>query len=130
MDDRMVEDAYIAKQKSEPHISGYKVGASIKTDQGVFTGCNMETMIHTGSIHAEIHATAKALFEGATEAYSLCVVVEDRPFYPCGMCRQVLYEKWGGSLVVCAKADTDGGFAALEEKTLRELLPGGFRVED
>lgn len=127
----ILEAAIDAREESDPHISGYKVGAAIRTNVGIFLGCNMETDIHTGCLHAEVHATANALFAGAGKAYDLCVLVHGPPFFPCGMCRQILYEKWGGDLRVMAYGDY--GYMRRYKmhskgvKTIGELLPDGFK---
>lgn len=49
----------------------------------------------------------------------------DRPFYPCGVCRQVMAEFCGPDFIVLV-ATADAGY---EKFTLSDLLPHTFSIE-
>ncbi len=125
LNDLLIPMAKKAQARANPHISGYPVGAALDTPKGIFCGCNVECDIHTGCVHAEIAATTKALFQGAEKAYSIAVVVNGKPEYPCGFCRQILAEKWGTELEVIAV-----GSDSQKNAVLGELLPENFVREE
>lgn len=122
------------QKKASAHISNYYVGAALgffKSDDEdpyvIYGGCNVEFDIHSTTIHAEQMATANAWIAHANhegDKAELVVKVDGPPFYPCGLCRQILYEKWGYGLIVHAI-----GSDVSKSATLEQLLPEGFRLD-
>lgn len=106
-------------------FSKYKVGAALLTEDGrVFTGCNVENSSYGGTICAERTAAVKAVSEGVRSFTALAVTSLSGEASPCGICRQFLYE-FAPDLRVISGADEE----TITITTLRELLPGGFRLE-
>ena len=99
--------------------SEYAVGAALRAADGtVYTGCNVENVNYSNSLHAEEVALGSAVADGHRSFEALAVSSAARDgVTPCGMCRQTLAEFCGEDFpVVC-----DG-----EEPTthrLGELLP-------
>lgn len=103
-------------------FSDFRVGAALLSADGrVFTGVNVENSSYGGTICAERTACVKAISEGAREFEALAVVTSGGGGYPCGICRQFLYE-FAPDLTVVTGADEDN----LEIHSLRELFPEGF----
>ena len=100
--------------------SEYGVGAAIRTDDAVYTGCNIENANYSNSLHAEEVAIAEAVKNGYTEFDRLAVSSGVRDgVTPCGMCRQTLAEFCDEDLVVVC----DEGGEETTEYVLGELLP-------
>ncbi|MDP8222104.1 MAG: cytidine deaminase [Candidatus Lernaella stagnicola] len=106
-----------------PHVSGYRVGAALRTATGeVFTGVNVESPSLLQVFCAERVALLKALSEGQTAFTHIAVVAEQStPATPCGLCRQMLHEFAAGIVVVTE--DQDGTPLA---KPLADYLPEAF----
>ena len=103
--------------------SHFPVGAALLCKDGtVFTGCNIENAAYGATICAERTAIFKAVSEGHRDFDTLVIAGRSDDYcYPCGACRQVLYEFGPDMEVVCLNKDN-------EEKHLhiKELLPYGF----
>lgn len=105
-------------------FSHYKVGAALLTKTGeIFTGVNVENSSYGGTICAERTACVKAVSEGFREFEALAIVVEGGVGFPCGICRQFLYE-FAPDLVIILGEDEEH----LKTYTLSELLPEGFKL--
>lgn len=105
-------------------FSGYHVGAALLgTDGKVYTGVNVENSSYGGTICAERTACVKAVSEGCTSFTAIAIATKDGDGFPCGICRQFLYE-FAPDLVIILGEDEDH----LKTYTLRELLPEGFRL--
>lgn len=128
----LCEHATIATKKAKCHISNYRVGAAIMDKDGdIFTGFNIEFDIHSTTIHAEQLALAHYLGSEQLKPVDMICVCTPQLWFPCGLCRQCLYEYLGGDCIIIAtdgKQDDDGYFN-INFKTLGELLPAGFRKE-
>ena len=108
-------------------FSGYKVGAALLTEGGkVYTGANVENSSYGAAICAERTAAVKAVTAGERHFTALAVAAPGTgtAAWPCGICRQFLFE-FGGDLHVVTGEDA----SALETATLNELLPHGFKLE-
>ena len=108
-------------------FSNFKVGAALLTASGkVFTGANVENSSYGATICAERAAAIKAVTEGERELVAIAIAApgSGAPAWPCGICRQFLFE-FGESLYVTTGADVN----SLETVTLNELLPKGFRLD-
>ncbi len=111
--------------------SGYKVGAALLCADGtVYTGCNIENAGYSATNCAERTAIFKAVSEGKIEFTDLAVcggengVLNDSPFPPCGICRQVMREFCRDDFKIhMITSDKINTF------TLSELLPMSFGPE-
>ena len=105
-------------------FSGFRVGAALLTEEGkVFTGVNVENSSYGGTICAERTAAVKAVSEGYRSLSRLAVAASEGIGYPCGICRQFLYE-FAPELEIILGEDEEH----LQVYTLKELLPEGFRL--
>lgn len=107
-------------------VTGFKVGAALLCRDGqVFTGANIENPSITLTMCAERVALYKALSEGQRRFQAIAVVSSGKnPCYPCGLCRQLLYE-FAPDLNVLL--DSSDGIITV---SLTELLPEPFAGPD
>lgn len=119
----LIDAARSARQSARALYSGFKVGAALDTTDGrVYTGCNIENASYGLSICAERVALLKALSEGARKFHALAVVTSAVPVtFPCGACRQLLWEYCGDIPVYLSS--TRG---RTRRYRLAELLPHPF----
>lgn len=107
--------------------SGYKVGAALLCSDGtVYTGCNIENASYTPTVCAERTAIFKAVYDGKRDFTAIAVVGgkedTDKPFPPCGVCRQVMSEFCGPDFMIYF-SDGKGGIA---KEPLSAILPHSF----
>jgi len=115
-----------AAERAYAPFSGYKVGAALLTAAGtVYAGANVENSSYGAAICAERTAAVKAITEGETAFIAIAVAAPGTggPAWPCGICRQFLFE-FGDGLRVITGTDAD----SLVSATIGELLPNGFRL--
>jgi cytidine deaminase, homotetrameric len=104
--------------------SRFKVGAALLTKTGeVFTGVNVENSSFGATICAERTAFVKAVSEGFREFDAIAVVSSDGEAYPCGICRQFMFE-FGDDLKIITGDDEEH----LHINEIKDLLPEGFRL--
>ncbi len=123
-DQELVELAFTMLERSYVPYSHFPVGAALECDDGkVFTGCNIENAAYGSTICAERTALVKAVSEGYRTGFTRLAVVGNSQDYcwPCGACRQMLYEFAPDLTVLIAREDHS--FITLP---LKELLPYGF----
>ena len=123
-DNELIDLAFQMLERSYVPYSGFPVGAAICcADGSVFTGCNVENAAYGSTICAERTALVKAVSEGHRDDLERIAVVGNSADYcwPCGSCRQMLYEFNPNMTVLVAKSDRS--FVTL---FLHELLPHGF----
>lgn len=129
--DFLIEKAIQAQKQALAIRSGYKVGAAIlDIRQQVFQGFNIEFYTQTSTIHAECAAVMNALLHGTQkpEIIALAVVVSDKkPWFPCGICRQVLSECNNNMKIIACNNTKE----KIETKTalLHEIFPDAFTRE-
>lgn len=125
MTDRALVDlAFTMLERSYVPYSRFPVGAALLCDDGtVFTGCNVENAAYGSTICAERTALVKAVSEGRQGGFERLAVVGKSADYcwPCGACRQMLYEFAPELVVLVGRGD-----GQYFKTTLRELLPHGF----
>ena len=120
----MLDRAYIP-------YSHFPVGAALECSDGtVFTGCNIENAAFTPTICAERAAFGTAVTAGHREFAAIAVAggkdgVLGEPFYPCGVCRQVMREFCTLDMPVYVADGEDG----MLELTLGDILPYSFGKE-
>ncbi|WP_254863688.1 cytidine deaminase [Halovivax gelatinilyticus] len=128
----LVERAREIQRTAHVPYSEYRVGAALETADGtVVTGCNLENVNFSNSLHAEEVAIAEAVKNGHREFTRLAVSSDRRDgVTPCGMCRQTLAEFCEADLVVgCDEGDDESGEPIVAEYTLGELLPAAMNQE-
>ncbi|MGN0996080.1 MAG: cytidine deaminase [Candidatus Ventricola sp.] len=120
-DERLLEMAVEMRRFSYVPYSHYAVGAALLGKDGrVFTGCNVENAAYGNTLCAERTALCKAVSEGAREFEAIAIASSGSAPFPCGACRQSLYE-FAPELRVLVTWDGN-----VRKTTLRELLPEGF----
>ena len=123
-DRELVKKAFEMHQFAYVPYSCFPVGAAILAKDGrVFTGCNVENAAYGSTLCAERTAVLKAVSEGCREGWEAIAIAGRGEDYcwPCGACRQMLYEFAPGIRVLAARGD--GEFKMVP---LAELLPHGF----
>ena len=123
-DRELVERARAMHQYSYAPYSHFPVGAALLCEDGtVFTGCNVENAAYGSTICAERTAVVKAVSEGHRDDFAVIAIAGQGSDYcwPCGACRQMLYEFAPGLRVLAARGDGE-----FESVLLSELLPLGF----
>lgn len=103
--------------------SHFSVGAALECGDGtVFTGCNVENASYPVGVGAERTAASKAVSEGHRDFRRIVIAGGGADFcYPCGLCRQFLFEFAPELEVVCLN-----GAGRSVTLHLGELLPHGF----
>ena len=94
-DQALVELAFTMLDRAYVPYSRFPVGAALLCAGGtVFTGCNVENAAYGSTICAERTALVKAVSEGHRDDFARLAVVGrgDDYCWPCGACRQMLYE--------------------------------------
>jgi len=127
-DDRdLLAHAQRAQRNAYAPYSHFAVGAAVRVvDGSVFTGCNVENASYGIAMCAEQVAVAAAIASGAREIAAVAVWTDgDAPVWPCGRCRQTLFEFGPTMRVVCATRPDNGVAARLDE-----LLPSAFSPVD
>ncbi|MCF7887765.1 MAG: cytidine deaminase [Candidatus Omnitrophica bacterium] len=123
---KIIGAARKASENARVKLSGFKVGAAILAESGkIYTGCNIEFDNYSNTIHAE--ESAISAFVSSEKGAPLKIAVytnAPQVAYPCGMCRQSLYELGGSKLKIIACNQ----FCA-EEKGIIDLLPEPFALE-
>ena len=118
----LIDTAIQAAGKAYAPYSHYHVGAALQAADGtIFTGCNVENASYPATICAERTALVKAVSEGRREFDTMVVATRNGGF-PCGICRQMLYEFAPALRVVVV--DFEG--QVLEDSPLHQLLAHGF----
>ena len=122
-DKDLVELAFTMLDKAYMPYSHFPVGAALEgADGSVHTGCNVENAAYGSCICAERTALVKAVSEGCRTFKRIAVVGNSADYcWPCGSCRQMLYEFAPDLEVLVANRDHD-----FVKYTLRQLLPRGF----
>ena len=122
----LVDAARDAIAEAYAPYSEYGVGAAIRTDDAVYTGCNIENANYSNSLHAEEVAIGKAVSAGDREFEALAVSAAARDgVTPCGMCRQTLAEFCGEDFPVhCDEGDD------VTTYRLGELLPATITADN
>ena len=117
----LIARAKEAMEFSYSPYSHYRVGACLLGRSGkLYTGCNVENASYGVSNCAERTALFKAVSEGEREFIAIAVATEKYLGWPCGICRQALYEFAPDLDVIVACGDE------VDSATLRDLLPHGF----
>lgn len=120
-DEELMRLAVEARKYSYSPYSGYAVGAALLSEDGrAFTGCNIENAAYGNTMCAERTALFKAVSEGVTRFTAIAIAGSGSAPFPCGACRQSLYE-FAPNLRVLVTWDQN-----VRETTLSALMPEGF----
>ena len=119
----LIKLATEARENAYAPYSNFKVGAALVASNGrVFTGCNVENATYGLSVCAERVALWKAVSEGEREFVAVAVVsASEHPAFPCGACRQLLWEFCGDIEVIIANLR-----GVRESHHLSQLFPHPF----
>jgi cytidine deaminase len=107
--------------KAHAPYSKYHVGASVlMDDETIIGGCNIESSSYGLTCCAERIAIYNAISGGLTSFKALAVVTKNGGF-PCGACRQVIWEQCGNIPVFITNKN-----GKIIEKSSASLLPEAF----
>lgn len=123
----LMNKAKEASKNSYSPFSRFAVGAAVLTgNDKIYQGCNVENSSFGMTICAERCAIFKAVSEGEKEIKAVAIYSPNSDScYPCGACRQVMYEFEGDNdelMVITEK------LGELEINKLSYFLPCGFRI--
>lgn len=123
----LMNKAKEASQNSYSPFSRFAVGAAVMTSNGkIYQGCNVENSSFGLTNCAERTAIFKAVSEGEREILAVAIYSPNSDScYPCGACRQVLFEFQPDNYEIDVVTENLG---ALEIQKLSFFLPYGFRI--
>ena len=123
----LMNNAKEAAKNSYSPFSRFAVGAAVITPSGkIYRGCNVENSSFGLTNCAERTAIFKAVSEGEREILAVAIYSPNSDScYPCGACRQVLYEFQSDEYEIDVVTENLG---VLEIQKLSYFLPCGFRI--
>lgn len=123
----LMNNAKEAAKNSYSPFSRFAVGAAVITPSGkIYKGCNVENSSFGLTNCAERTAIFKAVSEGEREILAVAIYSPNSDScYPCGACRQVLYEFQSDEYEIDVVTENLG---QLEIQKLSYFLPCGFRI--
>ncbi|UOF01669.1 cytidine deaminase [Bdellovibrio reynosensis] len=121
---KLFEAACEVQKKAHAPYSNAYIGAAVLMGDKIFTGCNVENASYGGTVCAERVAIFKAVSEGAHKVISEVLVVSDaeKPWPPCGFCRQVIAE-FANEQTVIHTANLEGKIKSFQ---FPEIFPEAF----
>lgn len=122
----LMNKAKEASGTSYSPFSRFAVGAAVLASSGkVYLGCNVENSSFGLTICAERCAIFKAISEGEKEIRAVAIYSPNADScYPCGACRQVMYEFQGDEEIEVITEN----LGELDINKLSYFLPCGFRI--
>lgn len=88
----LINHAITAQKRALCKYSNYPVGAALLLkNNNVILGCNIESKAYPTTLCAERVAIFSALSQGYKDFSALALITNDGA-YPCGSCRQIIYE--------------------------------------
>ena len=123
----LMDTAKEAAKKSYSPFSKFAVGAGVLTSSGkVYGGCNIENSSFGMTICAERCAIFKAVSDGEKEILAVAIYSPNEDdCYPCGACRQVMYEFQGEKEIEIITEEK----GELNIKKMSDFLPFGFKIQ-
>jgi cytidine deaminase len=123
----LMDNAKEASKNSYSPFSRFAVGAAVLTSTGkIYRGCNVENSSFGLTNCAERTAIFKAVSEGEREILAVAIYSPNSDScYPCGACRQVLFEFQPDEYEIDVITENLG---SLEIQKLSYFLPCGFRI--
>lgn len=122
---KLLSEAHKAKNNAYSTYSGFKVGASILSNDGrIISGCNVENASYGLTMCAERAVIFKAVSEGYKpgDFEAIAIAASADGFSPCGACRQVISE-FGDNMVVIFEFR-----GKTVVTTLANILPYNFKL--
>jgi len=117
----LIKEAIVAQKRAEAPYSNYPVGAALLTiDNSVILGCNIESKAYPTTLCAERVAIFSAISQGYNDFSAMALITHDGAF-PCGSCRQIIYE-YAGNIPIYIAKDLDNYVT----QTISDLLPFPF----
>jgi len=125
----LFDAADLAAQKAYAPYSNFSVGAAIRTPSGhILSGCNVENAAYPAGTCAEAGAIAAMVAAGETKISDIAIVgVKSNPCYPCGACRQRIFEFSDAATRVHLR---DGVTGEAITHSIDALLPHAFGPRD
>ncbi len=122
----LMDKAKEASKYSYSPFSKFAVGAAVLMSNGnIYTGCNVENSSFGMTICAERCAIFKAVSEGQKEILAVAIYSPNADdCYPCGACRQVMYE-FQGKNEISIITESKGNPVI---RKMKDFLPYGFRI--
>lgn len=122
----LMDKAKEASKMSYSPFSKFAVGAGVLAGSGkIYSGCNIENSSFGMTICAERCAIFKAISEGEKKILAVAIYSPNEDdCYPCGACRQVMYEFQGDSEVEIITEEKDN----LNVRKMSDFLPFGFKI--
>jgi len=122
--ERLYSEAVSAMKNAIAPYSGFRVGAALLTSgHRVYTGCNIENPSLMLSECAERVAVLKAVSDGVKGIRAIMIVSSSGGYcYPCGSCRQLIYEFAEDAEIFIA------GEKGIKKYSIEELLPHAFKA--
>ena len=123
----LIEKAVAMLDMAYVPYSKFPVGAALECEDGaVYTGCNIENASYGLTNCAERTAAFKAVSEGHRKFKRIVIAGRSEDYcWPCGACRQVLYEFGGPDMEII----TLNGAGEAARLPLKEMLPHAFGPE-
>ncbi len=123
----LMDTAKEAAKKSYSPFSKFAVGAGVLTASGnIYGGCNIENSSFGMTICAERCAIFKAVSDGEKEILAVAIYSPNEDdCYPCGACRQVMYEFQGDNEIEIITEEKGN----LNIKKMSDFLPYGFKIQ-
>jgi len=115
--------------KAYAPYSNFSVGTAIRTTSGqIVSGCNVENAAYPAGTCAEAGAIAAMVAAGETKISDIAIVgVKSNPCYPCGACRQRIFEFSDAATRVHLR---DGATGEAITHSIDALLPHAFGPRD
>lgn len=123
----LVAAAWRARDGAHCDFSGFAVGVALRAADGtIHTGANVENASYNLGLCAERVALYHALTHGAHGFTHVVIATDtDVPTYPCGACRQVLWE-FAPDAVLLLATDAGNETAVAKRTTVGDTLPHAF----
>ena len=117
----LIKKAIVAQNRAEALYSNYPVGAALlTTDNSVILGCNIESKAYPTTLCAERVAIFSAIAQGYKKFSAMALITQDGAF-PCGSCRQIIYE-YALNIPIYIAKDLDNYVT----QTISDLFPFPF----
>ena len=125
VDTKLIEMARSISHNAKAHLSNFHVGAALLSENGnIYVGCNIEFDNYSNTIHAEEAAISAMVSAGDLIPKKIAVFTNaDEPCFPCGMCRQSLFELGREDLEVIACNNQN-----VKKASMDDLMPHAFHL--
>lgn len=121
--DSLIKEAETARKRAIAPYSRFTVGAALLSASGeIYKGCNIENPSLMMSVCAEKAAILNALIKDEKVFKAMAIVSGDGKYcFPCGACRQMIFEFAGKIEIFIAAAE------GIKKYSITELLPHSFK---